>query len=350
MKKSFLLVLSLLCFTSLYGEFISSVPTGNILPHLTAAAYVNGKIPIDESIAPRDIDFAAGLGLFNRANIEFVSYLGGAYGLNCTYRIIDEEQGKPRVAFGIDNIAPMRYISSYGEGKETRWQKSVYKIRNSEQLSGYAVVGKHIAFSNLSIGIGRGKFVGYGTWTQTLNTDYYSDDIHNDAFGIFMNWQIINVKGFKPYFSIDGRNYDYGFRFDHQYFTIKGGVITPNSLLGDDFKHSVFDLSAAFYSKSIFRNDEITDIGILKGRAYDEKTVQPLAGMITISGKSYYNTIETTSGGTYSIKLKEGIYNIHIEAAGYFWKEKTVSISGDGILYCNFKMKKKPKTPTESEE
>ncbi len=346
MKKSLYItfLFFLISITYIHAQFISSVPTGDILPHLTAALYVKGKLPIDESIAPRDIDFATGLGLFNRANIEFVSYWGGAYAFNFAYRLIDEEQGKPRVALGIDNIAPMRYISPYGAGKETRWENSVYKVRNSEQFSAYAVIGKLIGFSDFSVGVGRGKFVGYGTWTQTLNTDYYSDDTHNDAFGIFFKCQIINVKGFKPYFSIDGRNYDYGFRFDHQYFTINGGVITPNSLLVEDFKHSVFDLSVAFYSKSIFRNEKITDIGILKGRVYDEKTVDALSAMITISGKNYYNTIETTSAGSYSIKLKEGIYSIHVETSGYYWKEKTVSISGGGILYCNFKMKKKPKS------
>ncbi|TES90107.1 MAG: hypothetical protein E3J87_10660 [Candidatus Cloacimonadota bacterium] len=350
MKKLFFFILFFFSISGLYGVFISPVPTGEILPHKTAALYVTGKMPSDEEIAPWDIDFALGFGLFNRVNIEFASYLGGAYGLNCEFLALEEELSKPRVSIGIDNITPIRYISSYGEGEDTRWEKNVYRVRNSEQFSAYGLIGKHIIFSDISIGFGRGKFVGYGAWAQTLNTDYYSDEKHNDAFGIFLNWKIFDIKGVKPYFSIDGRNYDYGIRFDHTYFSLKAGMITPNSLLGDDIKKSLFDLGIAFYTKKIAGEEQFTDIGILKGRVYDKKTVTPLQAMITISGKKYYNTIETSSGGSYAIELKEGIYNIHVSSDKYYWKEKTVSISGGGILYCNFKLEKKPKTKLTPEE
>jgi len=350
MKKDLLFILFFLFTISLNGQIISSVPTGEILPHKTAAFYITGKFPSKTDIAPRDIDFAVGVGFFNKLNIECVSYLGSAYALNCQFLAIDETRNIPRLSFGIENISPDKYISSFGKGTDTRWEKNVYKTRNSERFSAYGLIGKHIVFSNISIGLGRGKFVGYSAWTKTLNTDCYSDERHSDAFGIFLNWEIMNIMGFKPYFSIDGRNYDYGFRFDHAYFSLKAGVITPNSLYGNDIKNSLFDVGIAFYTSKIFETERISDIGVLKGRVYDEKTVTPLAAMITISGKGYYNTVETNKSGSYKIELKEGIYSIHIENPDYFWKEKTVSISGGGILYCNFKMKKKSKTESNTEE
>lgn len=341
MKKFFFFLLFPLIISILNGQIISPIPTGDILPHMTGALYTTGKMPANEEIAPKDIDFAIAFGLFDRLNIEFATYLGGAYGLNTQFLAVNETNNKPRVSFGFENISPSRYISSFGDGKQTRWEKNVYDRRNSEQLSVYGLVGKHIIFSDFSVGLGRGKFVGYGTWVQTLNSDYYSDTDHNDALGIFFNWQIIDIKGFKPYFCIDGRNYAYGFRFDHNYFTIKAGVITPNSLLGEDIENSLFDLGFGLYSKSIFKSDKITEIGVLKGRVYDEKNVQPVKAMLTISGKKYYNTIQTSEAGSYSLNLKEGIYTVHVSSEGYRWKEKIVNVAAGGILYCNFKLKKK---------
>lgn len=348
MKKIYLSVFLLSLWICLYGQIIYPVPTGEVLPHKTIGLFVTGKLPVDEEVAPRDIDVSIAAGLFNRLNIEFASYFGSAYGLNLSYRFIDEENNRPRVAFGIDNISLSRYISSFGEGEDTRWENNVYRPRNSEQLSAYFVVGKNVAISNFSLGIGRGRFVGYGSWTSTLNSDYYVDETHNDAIGLFFDWKLFNFKGLRPFFCVDGRNYNYGLRFDHTFFSLKLSVLTPNGLTGDDIKNSLFDVGIGFYSKKIFGEKSITDIGTLKGRVYDEKTVNSLNAMITISGKNYYNTIETT--GSYSIRLKEGIYSVHVSSDGYFWKEKTVSISGGGVLYCNFKMKKRPKTVIEPEE
>lgn len=349
MKKFLFFVLPFIWFSNINGQIIFPIPTGETLPHLSAALYVTGKIPADEEIAPRDIDFSLCFGLFNRVNLEFVTYLGSAYAFNFSFLAINETRSKPRIVFGIDNITPFRYVSSFGKGEETRWEKHVYNIRNTEQFSVYLLASKHIGISNFSIGIGRGKFVGYGTFTKGMNSDLYSDEIHNDAFGLFGNWEIFDFKGLKPYFGIDGRNFVYGLRFDHMYFSLKAGAITPNSLLREDITNSLFDLGLAFYTKKLFGEKQITDIGILKGRVYDEKTVNSLRAMITISGRNYYNTIETTTG-SYTIELKEGIYSIHVSSEGYLWKKKTVSISGGGILYCNFKMKKKLFDSEEPEE
>jgi hypothetical protein len=349
MKKIFLIFLTLSFCTFLHGQIIYPVPTAEVLPHKTFGLFVTGKLPVDEEIAPRDIDVSVAVGLFNRLNIEFASYFGGAYGLNLSYRFIDEENNIPRVAFGIDNVSLSKYVSSFGKGEDTRWENNVYRPRNSEQFSAYAVVGKRVGISNFSLGIGRGKFVGYGSWTSTLNSDYYMDENHNDAIGLFFDWKLFNFKGLRPFFCVDGRNYNYGLRFDYTHFSLKLNVITPNGLTGDDLKNSLFDIGIGLYSKRIFGEETYTDIGTLKGRVYDEKTVKSLKAMITISGKNYYNTIETTTG-SYSIRLKEGIYNVHVSSEGYFWKEKTVSISGGGVLYCNFKLKKRPKTLIEPEE
>lgn len=342
----FLMVLA----SGMGANLISPTPNGTILPHKTAAFFVSGKLPVDEESAPRDIDIAVAFGLFDRLDLEFVSYFGSAFGLNLNILAIEETRAKPRIAFGIENIALDRYISSFGKGTETRWEQTVYETRNPERFSAYALVGKQIGFSNLAVGIGRGRFVGYGAWTRLLNTDFYSDEIHSDALGIFLEWQLFNIMGAKPYFSIDGRNYAYGIRFDQRFFSITGGVMTPNSMQGDDVKHSIFTVGLGFYTKQIFGEHRISDIGILKGRVYDEKTVKSLPAMVTISGSGDFYTTVDASGGSYTIRLKEGIYFVHVSAEGYFWKEKTVNVAAGGILYCNFKLKKRPKTLLEPEE
>ena len=350
MKKTLVVLFLILLASVMYANLISPTPNGTILPHKTAAFFVSGKLPVDEESAPRDIDISAGFGFFNRFDLEFVSYFGSAFGLNLNILAIEETRVKPRVAFGIENIALDKYISSFGKGTDTRWENTVYKTRNPERFSLYGLVGKKVGISDFAIGIGRGRFVGYGTWTKTLNTDFYSDETHSDAFGIFLEWQLFDIMGAKPYFSVDGRNYAYGIRFDHRFFSVTGGVMTPNSLLGDDVKQSIFTVGMGLYTKQIFGEHRISEMGILKGRVYDEKTVKSLSAMVTISGPGdFYTTVEAPNG-SYVIDLKEGIYDVHASVEGYYWKEKTVNVAAGGILYCNFKLKKRPKTMLEPEE
>jgi hypothetical protein len=350
MKRACTVLFLILAAAGVNASLITPTPNGTILPHKTAAFFVSGKLPIDEETAPRDIDISAGFGLFNRFDLEFVSYFGSAFALNLNILAIEETRVKPRVAFGIENIALDEYISSFGKGTETRWEKSMYTTRNPERFSLYGLVGKQIGISNFAVGVGRGRFVGYGSWTKKLNSDFYSDVTHSDAFGFFLEWQLFNVMGAKPYFSIDGRNYSYGIRFDHRFFSITGGVMTPNSLQGDDAKQSIFTVGMGLYTKRIFGESRITEIGILKGRVYDEKTVKSLAAMVTISGPGdFYTTIDAPDG-SYTLELKEGIYDVHVSVDGYFWKEKTVNIAAGGILYCNFKLKKRPASILEPEE
>jgi hypothetical protein len=350
MKKAASVLILLSLVSVLHAHLISPTPNGAILPHKTAALFVAGKLPIDEESAPRDVDASAGFGLFNRFDIEFISYFGSAFALNLNILAIEETRIKPRVAFGIENIALDSYISSFGKGTDTRWEQTVYETRNPERFSLYGLVGKEIGISDFSVGIGRGRFVGYGTWTRMLNTDFYSDETHSDAFGIFLEWQLFDIMGAKPYFSIDGRNYAYGIRFDHRFFSIAGGVMTPNSLQGDDAKQSIFTVGMGLYTKQIFGEHRISEIGILKGRVYDEKTVKSLSAMVTISGPGDFYTTLDAPNGSYTIELKEGIYDVHIAVDGYYWKEKTVNVAAGGILYCNFKLKKQPKTILEPEE
>jgi hypothetical protein len=350
MKRITAIIFLMLIVSVAQGNLITPTPAGRILPHKTAAFFISGKLPIDEESAPRDIDISAGFGLFNRFDLEFVSYFGSAFALNLNILAIEEDRTKPRIAFGIENIALDKYLSSFGKGTDTRWENTVYETRNPEWFSLYGLVGKRIGISDFSVGIGRGRFVGYGTWTEMLNSDLYSDEKHSDAFGIFLEWQLFNIMGAKPYFSIDGRNYAYGIRFDHRFFSITGGVMTPNSLLGDDIKQSIFSVGMGLYTKQIFGESYISEMGILKGRVYDEKTVKSLPAMVTIAGTGdFYTTIDAPNG-SYTIELKEGIYDVHVSVEGYYWKEKTVNVAAGGILYCNFKLKKRPKNIIEPEE
>ncbi len=349
--REFCFCLLMLVFApTLQAHLIAPTPNGTILPHKTAACFVSGKLPIDEESAPRDIDLSVAFGLFNRFDIECISYFGSAFALNLNILAIEETRIKPRVACGIENIALDKYISSFGKGDDTRWENTVYETRNPERFSAYGLVGKKIGISDFSAGIGRGRFVGYGAWTSMLNSDYYSDEVHSDAIGLFFEWHLFNIMGAKPYFAVDGRNYAYGIRFDHRFFSLNGGVLTPNSLQGDDAKQSIFSVGMALYSKQIFGEHRISEIGILKGRVYDAKNVTSLSAMVTVSGQGdFYTTIEAPKG-SYTIELKEGIYYVHVSSDGYYWQEKTVNVAAGGILYCNFKLKKRPKGILEPEE
>ena len=129
---------------------------------------------------------------------------------------------------GIDNITYAKHISSLGTGDTVGFLEEIgYTTasggRPPEMLSAY--VGLQQTFGemfNIVIGIGRGRFVGYGERSRYFNTDlfvlgddYITEEHSSWALGLFLGTSLRFPFGLEFMVEMDGRDASIGMRSAH---------------------------------------------------------------------------------------------------------------------------------------
>lgn len=262
MKKIFLLLLGFF----LYGEFVNSysqidIPTA-ILPskpgYSEFSFFTHFGLRREKTIL-RDLDptkpFDFDLyGNFSFGNIFFTlkAYTLTDYALDIIYSLMPEIGITPAVAVGIYNVSYRKHISSTGSNPPEggynddnsyyweEWKEGNYK-RNIENLSLFLVVSKHFTYRFVgTIGIGRGRFVGYGSRSKYFNFDILTGGKtkHEITFGIFWGGYYIVNRNFHVLTDFDGRDLNVGFRYIERLFSINLAITKLEHFLGGSRKFS----------------------------------------------------------------------------------------------------------------
>jgi hypothetical protein len=146
---------------------------------------------------PADYNIFLRYGFAGRGEISLSMYTPSTYALGISYTIKKEGKG-PAFFCGIDNITYSKHISSLGRGDTVGFLEEKGYVttgggRPPEILSAYLGMQKSFGeVFNLVLGLGRGRFVGYGERSHVLNTDFfvlgddYTTEEHSSwAFGLF---------------------------------------------------------------------------------------------------------------------------------------------------------------------
>ena len=144
----------------------------------------NGNYPLSSD---RGYGLDPNVGIeFSKAGMNFGLnwFAGSDFGLNLAYRFYKTQ--KTSLSFGIDNIAFSKYISPLGS--DTTFRDEIYIDRPPEAWSFYLAGNQKLGKSfELTAGLGRGKYVGYGPRSYLPNTDiFYSEKHENFAIGLFL--------------------------------------------------------------------------------------------------------------------------------------------------------------------
>jgi len=107
-----------------------------------------------------------------------------------------EEAQQTSLAVGVYDIGIGRYVSPIGNGKAAwpDWQyydtTGAY-IRPFENFSAFIVTSVPITgLARISVGLGRGRFVGYDRANDYLNTDVFFKEYHQWAIGLFGGFEL----------------------------------------------------------------------------------------------------------------------------------------------------------------
>jgi len=100
------------------------------------------------------------------------------------------------LAVGVYDIGIHSYVSPIGSGKNAwpDWQyysKDGKYIRPFENFSAFVVASAPITgLARISLGLGRGRFVGYDGVNDYLNTDVFFEQYHQWAIGLFGGFEL----------------------------------------------------------------------------------------------------------------------------------------------------------------
>ena len=197
-------------------------PTADVMPTGALAISSTVTFPLIQSALNPSLEGGASLRIspIDRLEVAVTAYTLKDYVLGATYQlrggevtrvdllhllhlspVLDPWRRRERLslkeirntslAAGVYDIGIHSYVSPVGNGKNAwpDWQyysKDGKYIRTFENFSAFVVASVPITgLARVSLGLGRGRFVGYDGVNDYLNTDIFFKDYHQWAIGLF---------------------------------------------------------------------------------------------------------------------------------------------------------------------
>jgi outer membrane protein OmpA-like peptidoglycan-associated protein len=334
-------------------EAYIDIPTANF----TEGLYIN----VSSSYPIRDIEdvkFDPNIGIdfsHNKFGLAVKWYDGMDFAMDLSYQILTEKGSSPGLAIGINEISTSKYISP--AGSEDVFNDENYIYRPPEIASAYIVGTKKISKNfEMTAGIGRGRFVGYGPRSKRVNIDAFSDENHeNWVFGLFSGMRVVFPNN-NLAFIIEGDARDLNTGVEYENELVKGTLaLNKIELFGNETNLSP-RLSLNLSYKLTDMEEKIKEkkeypLGI---ELIDEKSREPVEGNIIIANTKGDKIKVSPLNNIHSFYLEPGIYNALISAMEYKDKKIAMTVKGGTSknLYTvelnKIKEEKKPVTAEDS--
>jgi outer membrane protein OmpA-like peptidoglycan-associated protein len=293
----------------------------------------NSSYPIKD-VGDVKFDPNAGIDLsYKRFGAALKWYDGADFALDLAYLILEESERAPGLAIGIGELSNSKYVSP--AGSENVFNDENYTDRPPEIASAYLVATKKISGNfEMTAGIARGKFVGYGPVSKYFNIDAFSDEKHeNWAAGLFGGIRVIFSNGLAFIAEADGRDGNLGLEYQNE--LIKG-TLALNKL--EVFNDAEDDLSPRV---SLDLSYKITDIRKKAQKEkdrfpvtvelMDEESGEPVTGYTVITNLEGDTVESFTVKNAHSFILEEGVYPASISADGYEESKIVLAVKGGNI-------------------
>ncbi len=228
MKRLLFILLFLTTFI-LNAEYINTsnmidIPTADIITSI-AGVEINGNFSTPLSTnAPDHVyyNMAATIGIFNKAQVTLHYYTLTDWSFDGRFSILKGNNLRPGFAIGISDLTYKKKISPVGgdsSGVLSDWN---YPNRPFENASVYLVAtSEYNNMLKFNLGIGRGKYVGYGPISHYFNPSVLASDYTTVSgdwyFGLFIGAE---YKVFKNLFlnaEFDGRDANAGIKLLSRY-------------------------------------------------------------------------------------------------------------------------------------
>jgi TolA-binding protein len=324
----FIIIFLLLCVPDFYAQSwrgYIDLPTANISDGLfinlnggyALASEAEDNVDVNGSIEYGVAGFVAGLKVYTEKT----------FCLDLAYQVMAQSGYIPAVSIGLENITNKSHVSPLGE---TGLADELYLPRPPEIASAYLVAtGEFPGNIEMTFGLGRGRFVGYGPRSKYLNIDAFFDDNHEDyAVGVFGGIKFSTPVGASFILETDGRDANVGLRYEAD---IWKGTLSLDKIehffAGEDSLINApwLSLSLSFSPVGGGGRERIgVRVGRLKLTLKDAESGANIPGKVIVSKGNVEKSFDILSTQKAIITLDPGVYKVTVFSAGY--KMKTAEI------------------------
>ncbi len=340
-------LLFLFPFVILFADFDRSsvlidVPTCQILPKNSFTFTYTGSFGLERIPSySGDRYYEDGgnirMGIGNRLELSMVAYTRENFTVGFTYLFLKPEAKSDwALAWGIHDIGLKGDVSPKGSGLDKAWfddhsYERTAGLKPAENFSIFCVGTKSINdFLRLHIGLGRGRYVGYGDRNKYLNTDIFFNEKHQWAFGLFGALEFHIQDFLRVGLEGDGRDINCGLQWNLGPIQMSTSISKIEALLwGGNYERFSFGLS---YNISAFRPKPVPPLkrpiyGAIYGKVFDEEDKKPLEAKISLETPTTHSQTLTDAAGEFALnEIAEGEAKITIEKDGYETEEQELTV------------------------
>jgi len=335
---------------ALFAEFNRSsvlidIPTAYVLRHKVIQGTAVGSFALNtqDSIPPSyDFDFTLGAGIGDFLEISLSAYSLERYSLGFSALVLREADWYPSIAVGVHDVTWVPYIGSFGgcdslssaprSGNFNPEDKIIDKPgfaywEQQEWFSVFAVASKQLGdYFRMHLGLGRGRYTGYGSASQHFNTDIFNDNgVSEMAFGLFgalefnyQNWLSIAAE-------YDGRDVNFGTKVGFEHWEIYLAMTRLENLVDTTSIYSP-RLVAGLNLYTSPHHKAAKGTMILGKVTYPDGS--PAAGArIEVFSDDYTQVIVANEKGLYKMRaVPAGVVTLVASSAGYRSRPQSVKV------------------------
>ena len=346
------LILCVICILPLYADFnrtsgLIDIPTANILPHLGLRAGIDGSVGLQDITEDTEMNLHVSLGLFEiaEAYIDIYTFAQFTAAMGFCHRFYDTDRFG--FAWGIHTISYDLNVSEVGRSDTIGWFDDMmynYEAYEKPFELGSAFLLATYAFNDnieATLGIGRGRYVGYGTHSKYFNTNVFSEEGGDWGLGLLAGIEARVGERFMFMLDGDGRdvNVGLGYRFPPVEIGIALSKLEWYIWPDDDHKPRL----SASISYLNLRTEK--GPGAIAGKVVDERG-NPMSAHVGFVNDTMAAVKTNPGSGAYSFSaLESGSYEIYAYAPGYQTVRNRIKVRGGRTAYHEFKMKPEPVPP-----
>jgi outer membrane protein OmpA-like peptidoglycan-associated protein len=343
MKK--LLLIGLILTLPLFADFkrtsrLIDIPTARILPHFGYRVGADVTIQLGpgeyDQIVEENLHMSLGLGdfveLYFDVNTIIENWTAAA---GFCHRVYGSDRFA--LAWGIHSFSNLSDVSEIGQTEDYTWyddrlyQQLDYD-KPYERLSGFVVSTYALTEKiDVSLGVGRGRYVGYGAISKYFNSNFYHEQGGDWGVGLFggVEYKLTDRTSFM--IEGDGRDVNAAILFQPLPWEFGVGLTKMEYFFDWDEYRPRIAVSASY--KKIPKKP---GPGIIAGTVYDTKG-NPLVAAVRTSDDAIPFVMTEPEFGAYEFTgVKPSLYEVTASAEGYKTERKKVEALPEETVYCDF--------------
>jgi len=347
MKK--LLLMTLLVAMPMSADFkrtsgLIDIPTARILPHFGYRIGADLTVQLGpgdyEYVVEENLHSSLGLGGFLEVYFDMYTIIENwTVGAGFCHNIYNSD--KFGLAWGIHSFSTIEDISEVGLTDSTGWPDDILYQRDAyekpyERLSGFVASTYALTEDiDLTLGVGRGRYVGYGDFSKYFNSNFYHEQGGDWGIGLFggIEFKLSDRTSFMV--EGDGRDINAGFVFEPEPWEF-GLALTKLEYFFDFDEYRPRVAISASYK----RIPKKPGPGIIAGTVYDTEG-NALVAAVSISDEEIPALLTEPKFGSYKFsEIKPRLYEVSAAAEGYSKGKKKVEVLPDETVYCDFILEK----------